>query len=93
MKYKIVYDRKNCIGSFACVAVALKLWEVEEDGKANLKGGILNEETGFYELIIDSEDYNIAIESAEVCPVNVIMIERIEEDGKIIRIYPKEERK
>ena len=40
---------------------------------------------------IDEEDYNVALESAEVCPVNVISIEKIEDDGKIIKIYPQGE--
>ena len=90
MKYKIVYDRNNCIGSFACVVVAPKFWGVNEDNRADLKAGILNKETGFYELIVEAEDYKIALESAEVCPVNVIMIEEIGDNGEIKRIYPEE---
>mgnify|MGYP001618972718 CR=1 FL=1 len=91
MKYRIIYDRKNCIGAFSCVVVGSKFWGVNEDNKADLKMGVLNEETGFYELTIDEEDYNVALESAEVCPVNVISIEKIEDDGKIIKIYPQGE--
>ena len=90
MKYKIIYDRKNCIGSFSCVVVGSKFWEVNEDNKADLKEGILNQETGFYERMIEQDDYNVALESAEVCPVTVISIERIEDDGKITKIYPKD---
>ena len=82
MKYKIIYDKNNCIGAYSCVVVAPKLWEVTEEGKADLKGGTLNPETGFYELIIDAEDYQTALESAEVCPVRVIVIEEIKDDRK-----------
>ena len=89
MKYKIIYDRKNCIGSFSCVVVAPKFWEVNEDCKADLKEGILNPETGFYERIFETEDYDSVLESAEVCPVTVIRIERIEDNGKVTIIYPK----
>ena len=88
MKYKIIYDRNNCIGSFSCVVVAPKFWEVNEDNKADLKHGIFNEKTGYYELMIEAEDYKTALDSAEVCPVNVIMIEQIETNGKITRVYP-----
>jgi len=93
MKYKIVYDRKNCIGSFSCVVVGSKFWEVNEDNKADLKGGVLNPDTGFYERVVEQDDYDIALESAEVCPVTVISIERLEDDGNVIKIYPKENAK
>ena len=77
MKYKIIYDRKNCIGAFSCVVVAPQFWEVNEDSKADLKNGVLNKETGFYELIVEAEDYKAALDSAEVCPVKVITIEEV----------------
>ncbi len=80
MKYKIIYDRNNCIGAFSCVVVGPKFWEVNEDNKADLIKGVLNPETGFYELIIDEKDYTAALESADVCPVKVIKVEKIEEN-------------
>jgi|SRR3989344_5941946 len=92
VKYKIVYNRKDCIGAFACTAISEKFWGMNEDGKADLKKGILNRETGFYELIIDESDYPEALDSAQVCPVNVIMIEKIEDSGEIKKIYPAESR-
>ena len=78
MKYKIIYNRNNCVGAFSCVIVGAQFWKMAEDNKADLKNGVLNKETGFYELIIDEKDYPMALESAEVCPVNVITIEKIE---------------
>lgn len=80
MKYKIIYDRKSCIGAFSCVKVADKLWKVNNDNKADLVQSSYNKETGNYELMIGEENYEIALESAEVCPVNVIKIEKIKEN-------------
>ena len=75
--YKIIYNRKDCIGAFTCGAVSPKFWEFDDDGKANLKGAKLNEETGFYELIIEEADYKEVLESAEVCPVDVIEVKKL----------------
>ncbi len=77
-RYKIIYNRRDCIGAFTCGAVSPKYWEFDDDGKANLKGATLNEETGLYELIIDEADYEEVLESAKVCPVNVIQVIKIE---------------
>ena len=80
-KYKITYDRKNCIGAFTCEGVTPEFWLRPKDGeeKANLKDAVLNEETGMYELIIDEKDYEQNRVAADVCPVKVIKIEKIEE--------------
>ncbi len=72
-KYKIVFDRDNCIGALACVSVADKFWEDSKDGKVNLKGAKKNAK-GEYEIIIDAANFNVLRESADVCPVNVIKI-------------------
>ena len=78
VKYKIIFNRKDCIGAFTCGAVSLRFWEFDDDGKANLRGATYDEKTGFYELIIEEKDYHEALESAKVCPVNVIEIKKIE---------------
>jgi len=90
VNYKIIFNRKDCIGAFACNAISPKLWEPKEDGKVDLKQGKLNPNTGFYELTIDEANYLEALDSAQVCPVNVIMIEKIEDSGEIKKIYPEE---
>ncbi len=87
--YKIIYNRKDCIGAAACVAMSEKYWRMNNDNKADLKSGILNQETGFYELEISEENLNEALESARVCPVEVIMIEKIE-NNKITRLFPEQ---
>ncbi len=62
-KYKILFDRENCIGAYACLAVAPDVWKEGDDGKA-----ILERE------IIDEDDLQRQIEAAKACPVNVIKI-------------------
>ena len=85
-RYKIVYNRKECIGAAACVALSEKYWVMDEDNKANLKGSKLNEETGLYELEFDESDLEEVKESAMVCPVEIIYVYKIEDDGKLTKI-------
>ena len=81
-KYKIVYDRDNCIGAAACVAVNPEYWVLKEDGKAsivmNKKPEIKKGNGVIEEAIIDEKDLQTNIEAANVCPVRVIKIIDIE---------------
>ena len=72
-KYKVVYDRENCIGAFACVAVFPERWLAGDDGKADFKDAIKNGK-GEFELEISDDELAKMKESAEVCPVTVIHI-------------------
>ena len=82
-EFKITFDRKECIGAFTCGAVSVKFWELDDDGKANLKKSKMNEETGLYELIIPEEDYEEALESMNVCPIDIIKIEEVKNGIRI----------
>ncbi|MBI2670927.1 ferredoxin [Candidatus Woesearchaeota archaeon] len=77
-KYKITFDREACIGAIACVSVNPKYWLTAEDGKVDLKGAKKNKD-GKWELIIGEEDFVINRDSAEVCPVLAIKVEKVEE--------------
>ena len=79
-KYKIEFDREICIGALACTAVAENFWPTADDGKVDLTGATYNEETKKWELIIDEKDFEINSEAAEVCPVDAIVITKIEEN-------------
>ena len=69
-KYKIVFDRENCIGAAACAAVHPDNWEISmQDGKANVK-----------KTDIEEEELRQNMEAAQACPVNVIHI--YDEEGK-----------
>lgn len=81
-RYKIEFDRTNCIGALACHAIAENFWVRAEDGLVDLANATLNKETGKWELIIDEKDLQINKESADVCPVAVISITKLEEGAQ-----------
>lgn len=67
---KFIHDRENCISCGACAAINPEKWRMSaEDGKADL----LNER-------IEEDEFELDMETAESCPVNVIHIE--DNDGK-----------
>ena len=69
--YILQHDRPNCIGCAACEAVAPEFWEMNQDGKSDIKQG-KNLENGCQELEIDEKNYEENKEAADSCPVNVI---------------------
>lgn len=71
-KYKVVYDRPNCIGAAQCVAAFPEFWSMNKDGKADLKGS--KKTDGSFELEMDDATFPKMKDSASVCPVNVIHI-------------------
>ena len=70
-KYTLQHDRPNCIGCAACEAVAPSFWEMNEDGKSDIKNGN-NLDTGWQDLDIEEKDFEANKEAADSCPVNVI---------------------
>ena len=82
-KYKIKHDRPNCIGCGACAAINEEFWEMNADGKSDLKDAEKLED-GTEELEIDEKDFESNREAAESCPVNVIHIKNLETDEDII---------
>lgn len=84
-KYKVVYDRKDCIGAASCTAVS-KDWSIKEggDGKADLKDSSIKFNNDVQEKIIDEKELQSMLEAARVCPVNVIHIYDLETGEKII---------
>lgn len=86
--YIIEYDKDSCIGAFACVAVLEKIWKKNvSEGKADLIGGI-QQPDGKWILEFDDRDFNIktVVESAQVCPVNVIVVKN-KDTGE--QLYPQ----
>ena len=74
VKYKIIYDRPNCIGAGACAAMDPDHFEMKGDGKADLKG--FREEDGKHVLEVDENP--AVIEAAKACPVEVIKVKNLE---------------
>ena len=75
--YKIRHDRPNCIGCTACANIAPEFWEMSDvDGKSDVIGAKKTPE-GWEELDISEEDFELNMEAAEACPVNVIHLVNI----------------
>ena len=83
---KIEYDRKGCIGAGACEAVNPENFEVEENGKAKLLGGKLNEQTQMFEKVADveGEGFDMLKLAADGCPRAVIHLKNLDTGEKII---------
>lgn len=89
-KYKIVFDRKNCIGAAACAAVAPDFWVMKEDGKADLVGYEKDDNGNqilFLTTKLSPEELKKSLklnkEAAEVCPVQVIHVYDVETGEKL----------
>ena len=80
VKYKIEFDREICIGALACNAVAENFWPRTDDGKVDLANATYNEHTKKWELIIEEKDFEINKDSADVCPVEAIVITKLHEN-------------
>ena len=77
-KYKILHFKKDCISCGACAASNPKFWEMDSDGMADLKGS--KKVDDHFELEIDSEEDRASNqEAAEVCPVNIIHVKKVDE--------------
>ncbi|MBI4052462.1 MAG: ferredoxin [Candidatus Diapherotrites archaeon] len=72
---RIEYDRENCIGAFACLAVHPDLWKKNDsDNKADLEGGKESSGKWVREIECSEDEKEKIVSSAEVCPVRVIKI-------------------
>ncbi|OHA14704.1 MAG: hypothetical protein A3A10_01065 [Candidatus Tagabacteria bacterium RIFCSPLOWO2_01_FULL_42_9] len=69
---KIIQKYNECIGCGSCVALCPKFWEMDNEGKAYLKGGKKNPETGDWELEIRKAGCNK--DAVDACPVQIIKI-------------------
>ena len=78
VKFKIIHLKKECISCGACAAINPDFWEMDEEGLSHLKGSKwVNDHE---ELEITShEDAASNQEAADVCPVQIIKLEKIED--------------
>lgn len=73
---RITHHREKCIGCNYCIEVAPSRWEMNKtDGKCNLLGA--SEKKGIYITITGNDEYDESIEAAQVCPINIIKVEKI----------------
>lgn len=73
---RITHHRIKCIGCNYCVEVAPSNWIMDKsDGKSTLleaKG-----KKGIYISINSDDDYEQNVEAANICPVNIIKVEKM----------------
>lgn len=73
---RIIQQRNKCIGCNACVEAAFHRWRMSrKDGKSVLIGGV--DKKGYFQVVVDDHELEENLKAAEVCPVNIIKIERI----------------
>ena len=82
-KYKMQHDRENCIGCGACAVIAPEFWEMNDDGKSDIINGE-DKPNGWQEETIGEKDFEINLEAAESCPVEVIHLTDEDTKEKII---------
>ena len=81
--FTLQHNRPECIGCGACSVIAPEFWEMNDDGKSD----IINAEekpNEWQEKVIGDKDFDINLEAAESCPVEVIHIIDNETKEKII---------
>ncbi len=71
---KVVHYRKKCIGCGNCVLQAPCFWEMDEDGKSNLK--YAKDKNGVFILEIHDSDVEKNTLAARDCPSRIIKIEK-----------------
>ncbi|MBS3126642.1 ferredoxin [Candidatus Woesearchaeota archaeon] len=87
-KYKIVLDRANCIGAFSCVAVGggEDIWQMDDDGKVNLKLAGATRTPELHEFITEDEALvKKVIATGEVCPVAVIKVINMDTGENLVK--------
>jgi ferredoxin len=95
MKVRFRIDKDLCIPAMACIVAEPELYELDDSGKADVKKQLTLE--GMQELVrdgdwvevnTDEKGFERIVESARVCPVLAIFVEK-EENGNWVRVYPQ----
>jgi len=72
---RLTHFREKCIGCNYCAEVAPFRWSMDDtDGKSNLRDG--REKKGIYTATAGDDEYDQNREAAEICPVNIIRVEK-----------------
>ena len=73
---RISHHRIKCIGCNYCVEVAPHRWIMnKDDGKSILLDA--KEKKGIYMTVITDDEFEENKEAAELCPVNIIRVEKV----------------
>ena len=74
MAIKLKINRDACIGCGACTAVMPDLFEIDDEGKASIKGGTVKGK--FSEKIISSKASDLD-EAVSACPVEAVTTDEV----------------
>ena len=87
VKIRIEYNRKNCIGAFACMAIDPERWVSGNDGKADLVNGKAigagEEDQWVLEFEANENELSAIVSAAQACPVSVIKIKDLDNDKEL----------
>jgi len=72
-KLLAVHNRPDCIGCGACAAIFPDFWRMGRDGKADIVDSKLKDD-GTEEREFKEDQFELNMECAQSCPVNVIHI-------------------
>ena len=73
---RISHHRIKCIGCNYCVEVVPYRWIMDEtDGKSTLLDA--KAKKGMYIFVTSDDEYEDNLEAADICPVNIIRVEKI----------------
>ena len=85
-KYKMEYNRAECIGAGACVAAGPDIWTLNEGGdtKADVKAELNPKVEGDMQYLEFDEDMlQQHMDAAQACPVTVIKVIN-QETGEVL---------
>jgi len=72
---RITHFREKCIGCNYCEEVAPDRWAMNAaDGKSDLLES--RQKKGIFIALVTDDEYEANMEAAEICPVNIIRIEK-----------------
>ena len=71
---RIFHQREKCIGCGYCVEVAPNTWIMDSDGRSFLLES--KAKKNIYMNIVSDDEFENNRESSELCPVNIIKIEK-----------------
>ncbi len=72
---KIKLEREKCIGDGSCAALCPKYFELQDDGRAHIKGANKQDPEGTPEEL-EVEKIECAQSAADACPAQCIHIEK-----------------
>jgi ferredoxin len=73
---QIVYKRNKCIGCNYCIELAPDRWRMnKKDGRSVLLGS--RNKKGLYTVEVNDAEYEVNKISAQVCPMKIIRINRL----------------